>query len=228
MSNILLYVHKSAAQDIYLKLCAELDVEVEVISTFDDLCQASVGRKYSGLLVDIISNIRASSADRLILKELMEVYPTLRLRWDPAGGNVRTLMSGAGAEQSISIATFVSQYCAAFVPQAMRLHSRREIYCGLWRSSTVALAEETSERTITADVSAGGCFIYSSTLLCVGDILWLRFVNLVDKKPIQGVVVWCREWGTLGEFPGAGLRFLDITPQQQQEIADLLGGARGN
>ncbi|OQY18735.1 MAG: hypothetical protein B6I36_06265 [Desulfobacteraceae bacterium 4572_35.1] len=218
-------MQESAAEPVYLDAIASLDAECVIVRNFKELYQLHSARAYSGLLVDIVSSIKASTEDRAVIKELMEVYPSLRLRWDPESGEIRTLMTGAGVGQKISIAQFVDSYCTSFTPQALRLYQRREIHCSVLCSVYQQMPDSASERTVTVDLSVGGCFLYFSYSLDVGTTLWLRFVDFADNTPIKVEVVWCRDWGKSMKMPGAGVRFIQISEKQLQEIAYFVDGA---
>lgn len=224
MIKLLLYVHESAAESIYLELLAAINVECEVVHSFPSFYQQASGAEYSGFLVDIVSSIKASPFDREVIKELMEVYPSLRMRWDPKSGEVRTLMTGAGVGQKISIANFVNFYCSVFQVRAMRLHSRNIINCNVLWSVHPQMPDEESKRTVTVDISTGGCFLYSAYTIEVGSVIWLRFVDLGDNSPMKFQVLWCREWGYSTKMPGWGGKFLQVSTEQLAEIAALMEG----
>jgi len=228
LSKLLLYVHESAAETVYADLITSLNVECEVVRSFADFYQRSVGAAYSGFMVDIVSSIKAPPFDRVVIKELMDVYPSLRLRWDPKSGEVRTLMTGAGAGQKISIAYFVSAYCADFTPRALRLRPRKNINCSVVWSVHPQMPDEDIKRTVTVDISAGGCFLYSAYSIEIGTILWLRFVDLVDNAPIKFQVLWLIEWGRSTMMPGWGGKFLHISDAQLAEISALIEGESGD
>lgn len=228
MIKLLLYVHESAAESIYLDLIASLKVECEVVENFAAFYQRASAAAYAGFLVDIVSSIKASPFDRGAIKELMEVYPSLRLRWDPKSGEVRTLMTGAGVGQKISIAHFVTTYCGAFTSRALRMHPRKNIHCNVVWSVHGQMPDEESRRTVTVDISVGGCFLYSAYSIEVGSVLWLRCVDLVDNAPIQFQVLWLHEWGQSTKMPGWGGKFLHISEAQRAEIAALIEGDGGD
>lgn len=222
MAKLLLYVHDSDIEKIYLDLANASGMDCDVVHSFDEFYAQDSGVSYCGLLVDIVSSIRASQFDRESLKSLMDVYPSMRLRWDSAGGDIRTLMTGAGVGQKISLEQFFTRYCRLFFARPVRSSRRRVINCNVLSSVYVEMPEETTTRTVTSDISVGGCFLYSSNCLTSGTILWIRFIDLVDNSPIQVEVVWCREWGKTMSLPGVGVKFVSIKDGQRQELAALV------
>ncbi len=227
--KLLLYVHESAPETVYLDLVSSLNVECEVVHSFVSFYQQAIGvTTYNGFLVDIVSSIKAPPFDRVVIKELMDVYPSLRLRWDPKSGEVRTLMTGAGVGQKISIAYFVTTYCGAFTDRALRLRPRQNINCSVAWSAHAQMSDEESSRTVTVDISVGGCFLYSADTIEVGSTIWLRFVDLVDNSPIKFQVLWLIEWGQSNKMPGWGGKFLCISDAQLAEIGALIEGGSGD
>jgi len=75
---------------------------------------------------------------------------------------------------------------------------------------------------VTRDISEGGIFIATHDLLPRGQVVELS-IQLGQEAPIQvrGEVCWAREPAACadGFFPGVGLRFLDLSPEDQASIA---------
>ncbi|OQY17776.1 MAG: hypothetical protein B6I36_08470 [Desulfobacteraceae bacterium 4572_35.1] len=225
MPRVLLYVHPAQREEIYLRAIAETAVECDVVHSFADYFAAGRGGSYNGLLLDIVSSIRATGADREVIKNLLEVYPSLRLRYDPASEEIRTLMTGAGSGQKITIEQFIDTYCRSFPARGLRLYKRKPIHCNVLYSLYGDMPDEESTRSVTIDLSEGGCFIYTIERLAVGTCLWLSFVELMDNSPIYVRVCWSREWGHSMNIPGIGLQFLEIDSGQRDEIAAILAGS---
>ncbi len=228
MPNVLLYVHPGPQEKIYREVLTALGVTCDVVHSFDEYFATATGNKYSGLLLDIVSSIRASLDDREVIKNLFEVYPSLRLRYDPASGDIRTLMTGAGSGQKVTIEQFISTYCASFPARGLRLHKRKDIHCNVLYSSYGDMPDEECSRSVTINLSSGGCFIYASQRIATGTCLWLSFVELMDNSPIYARVRWCREWGRSMNIPGIGLEFIEIDPSQRDEIVTMVEGGVGD
>lgn len=223
MVKLLLYVHDLEIAKIYLKFASEINIKCAVVHSFEEFYKKRQGEPYSGLLIDIVSSIRASAFDRAKLADLMEVYPSLRLRWDPVEENIRTYMTGAGTGQRITLKQFVETYCQPFKARSLRFNIRKEIICNVLYSPYADVEDDHVQKSVTIDLSAGGCFLFSTQRHPVGSLLWLRFIDLVDNSPIQVEVLWGREWGKAMLIPGIGVRFLTIKPEQLQEITAMVG-----
>jgi hypothetical protein len=82
-----------------------------------------------------------------------------------------------------------------------------------------------AERTVCIDFSPGGCFLFSvNDEITPQSTVWIRLIALSDPSPITSTVCWKREWGMTSEIPGIGIRFDEMTPQQQAEILSLSRG----
>ncbi|MCD6527369.1 MAG: PilZ domain-containing protein [Desulfuromonas sp.] len=228
MLKLLLYAHDQELQKRYLQALPDQGVMCAVVSSFEEFFKQSTTIPCSGVLIDIVSSIRATPFDREVIKELLEVYPSLRLRWDPATGDIRTLMTGAGPGQNISIKSFISTYCAPFVPRCLRMRQRRHIHCNVLYSLHDQMSEEVSQKTVTMDLSEGGCFLFMSQNIAVGERLWVRFLELMDKTPILVEVRWCQEWGKSMNVPGVGVRFVLIQSGQLDEIQAMCDADSGS
>ncbi|WP_316347034.1 PilZ domain-containing protein [Desulfuromonas acetoxidans] len=224
MLKLLLYTHDPEVQQHYLKALPEEGAMAVVVSDFKEFFKESNTIPCSGVLLDVVSSIRASQFDREVIQELLEVYPSLRLRLDPATGEIRTLMTGAGPGQNISIRKFVETYCSNFPPRCLRMCQRKPIHCNVIYSFHDQLASEVVQRSVTMDMSIGGCFLMTTEALEVGERLWIRIIELMDNSPIMVEVRWCREWGQKMVVPGVGLHFSVISDRQREEIRTLLDG----
>jgi Tfp pilus assembly protein PilZ len=224
MLKLLLYTHDSEVQKHYLKALPEQGVMCVVVSDFTEFFKQSNTIPCSGLLLDVVSSIRATPFDREVIQELLEVYPSLRLRLDPATGDIRTLMTGAGPGQNITIGRFIETYCRQFPPRCLRMCQRKPIHCNILYSLHDQLASEVVQRSVSMDLSTGGCFLFTTESFPVGERLWIRILELVDNSPIMVEVRWCREWGHGMEVPGIGLHFSVISDEQLEEIRTLLDG----
>jgi len=75
-----------------------------------------------------------------------------------------------------------------------------------------------------SDLSEGGIFVATCNVLERGTLVDVTF-TLPDGKPVtaRGVVRWAREFNdaTPDVFPGVGVEFTDIAPEQRATIHDF-------
>ena len=87
---------------------------------------------------------------------------------------------------------------------------------------TAGFNEEGIRRTVTVNVSKGGCFIYSVDNLASDVEMMIVFKELEDQKPILGEVRWKAKWGEAMQIPGIGIKFEDINEGQLTEICKII------
>jgi Tfp pilus assembly protein PilZ len=80
-------------------------------------------------------------------------------------------------------------------------------------------------KTVTANVSCGGCFLIKFDPWNVGDKGWLILPDLKDTAPIPVEVCFVRSWGVHASLPGMGVRFVELSDAQRVELSSLVGCA---
>ena len=78
-------------------------------------------------------------------------------------------------------------------------------------------------RTITLNVSTGGCFVITDQTLESGSNIAFIFKELATRTPIIGEVRWVVTWGRKMTMPGMGIKFEDIEDLQHQELTEKYG-----
>lgn len=78
-------------------------------------------------------------------------------------------------------------------------------------------------RFASADVSAGGAFLRSDMLFEIGELLMLEF-DLPGGRHVQarGRVVRVARDGSKDKFPGMGVEFVDLSPEDRAAIEERL------
>ncbi len=83
-----------------------------------------------------------------------------------------------------------------------------------------AFREGNVERTITINVSAGGCFIFTNQEWDIRSRVWIVVKGISDETPIIGDVRWFFRWGGCKQNPGIGIKFLQIKEAQIHELCN--------
>lgn len=73
-------------------------------------------------------------------------------------------------------------------------------------------------RTNITNISNRGCFMYCVDNDAYRGFVFIRIQELTNKRPIYCSVRWRRPWGEPDTLPGLGLQFVDMTPDQRQEL----------
>jgi len=75
---------------------------------------------------------------------------------------------------------------------------------------------------VTKNISTGGCFIFSTHRWKEGDDIWIKFNEISDLTLIQAQVRTVLKWGESRQIPGIGVKFINLSKPQAEEIARLI------
>ena len=78
-------------------------------------------------------------------------------------------------------------------------------------------------RSVTANMSHGGCFLVPFEPWNVGDRGWIVVSDLKDESPIPVEVCSVLPWGEPRSLPGMGVNFIALTELQKTELNRLCG-----
>ena len=181
-------------QKITLAAIESTGHDATVLSNLAGLPELLKTTPVSGILIDLITSTRASSAEKESTNDLVQLYPQIKIKI--VDGEVLLLGGGVSLEQFI-------QSCNTFKPRTIRKSERRV------RHIPFLLSEESEfikpEKTVTLNIADGGCFIYSTGEWTVGTRVWLRFID--NDKVMTAIVRWWQPWGNSKKMPGIGVSF---------------------
>lgn len=147
-----------------------------------------------GILLELGTSIKSSPEEKKAANEIARLYPFARFR--VIGEEIRI----HGDENSLEE---FARRCQRSEPRVIRRETRvfRYLSVYLWRDQI----PDDAEKTITINVSGGGCFIYSSRDWAIGDRVWLRMAD--GETAVSGTVRFWRAWGQNNGVPGIGVKF---------------------
>ena len=186
-----------------------------------DMHRQLVSTPFNGLILDVLTTARIAQKDRALVQEVSEYYPTLLLRWNKASQKVRGLVFGEILDKEDPLGDFVERFCQAERALTFRENRRYDIHFNVLLSPEQDFSGELVERTVTLDLSRGGCFIISSRDWKNINQAWIRILELSDPTPIRVQLCSRVPWGEQTRIPGIGIKFIDLQPTQQQEIYQL-------
>ena len=221
--KILLVVNDAEARDAYSEALTELGVTYDIASSFEQMAAMAFEKAYQGLLVDILTLVRCSKDEKVIAYDCMNLYPVLRVKWEPK--QKRIMLSPS--EQTFSdrtpeLRSFIETRCRPFVPRQLRRHKRKPLYLNVLVSPDGLFSAENTSKAFTVNISSGGLFLHTMESFEPGGTLWLRFIDLADQTPIAATVRWGVPWGKMRCIPGVGLTWEKISAGQEREIQRLL------
>jgi hypothetical protein len=172
-----------------------LGVEATLVVSPEDLPTVLEKTPACGILMEVITSIKASPQAKKALQELAEFYPFGKFKLT---GNEVTIL---GKE---SLGSFVHD-CQQFNPRTLRKDTRNTAYLAVHLSADGNF--EHAEKVVTVNVSDRGCFVFSIREWSTGDRVWLRFLG--DEADICGTVCAWQPWGNNKTMPGIGIK-LDV------------------
>jgi hypothetical protein len=172
-----------------------LGVEATLLASPEELPTTLEKIPACGILLEVITSIKASPQAKKAIQELAEFYPFGKFKL--AGNEVLIL----GKE---SLQSFVHD-CQQFNPRTLRKDTRHSAYLAVHLCADAKF--EDAEKVVTVNVSDRGCFVYSIREWSTGNRVWLRFLG--DDEDICGTVCAWQPWGNNKTMPGIGIK-LDV------------------
>lgn len=222
-TTVLVICREGKSRQRYL---TELDIPgvlLVLVQTLTQFFHCEIYCPISGILVDMPTYMQSSEEEKRLLTELVGLFPSLRIRCQESSGEIRTLPFGAAYRANISPALFVQEYCTPFAQRRIRTSERTQSNLPVLLNTSDQAEDFSWVRSVTANISAGGCFLISFEPLTAGDRIWLTFPDLQDAAPVPAEVRWVRLWNEHRSLPGMGVRFIDLTESQKAELGNLCG-----
>ncbi|MDD2736133.1 MAG: PilZ domain-containing protein [Desulfuromonadaceae bacterium] len=223
MITILLICREGVSRNVYHAELASSGVLLVCVQSLMGFFRTEVYCSLSGILVDMPTYMRCSDEEKSLLTELVGHFPSLRLKCNEPTGEIRTLPFGAAYPGNSSPAVFVQKYCTTFIPRKIRTGERSLHHLPALLNTCLPAENDSGLRTVTANISREGCFLISFEPRIVGDRGWLTFPGWKDSTPILVEVCWVQSWGESRSLPGFGVRFIDLTDAQKDELRGLGG-----
>ncbi len=215
--RVILVCKEGASRQTYLNETKKNEVEVDAVSTFGELFQAMIINPYQGVMIDLVTSMKASREEKGVAQEILDVFPVIQLKLENETGTIRTISLGSSSGSG-SLVDFINNECRIFAPRAVRLSARKSINFNVLLSKEEHINEKLSEHTVTINASLSGCFLYSSQDWSAITNVWFMINELQDKSPIKGDIRWAVPWGKNMVIPGIGISFKKIKPEQLEEL----------
>ncbi len=216
-TKIILVCEDNEEKNTYLDALESLTVSVETVSSFKSLEGLLLEDPYHGVMVDLKTKIRAMQNEKELAYQILNKYPVVQLRIDEETGEIRTLSDGKSRHDE-TLEEFIEADCRRFEARAIRSSPRVKYHFNALLSKNEKYSEDNSERTITFNVSKGGCFIISCREWKLKQQVSFRIKDIEDPAPITGDVRWYKPWGKSVGIPGIGVQINSIKESQLQEV----------
>lgn len=218
-TRVILACGDKEATQAYVERIRRSGIEVDAVSSLAELHHQLLETSYNGILLDVRTKIRASGREKEIIHSLLEVFPVLQVNLDKATGAISALFFGQ-CEGEGTIEDFLHRECISFTPRRIRADLRKNVNLNVRLSEKEGYSETDAVRSVTLNVSKGGCFIYSTREWDLQSSVWFTIHELSDPRPIIGEVRWQIAWGKTLTIPGIGIRFVDIQEEQLRSLCD--------
>jgi Tfp pilus assembly protein PilZ len=222
-TRVLLVCSEGVARDKYQEGLRNSGVQLDTVSSLEELYDAMVKTPYNGVLIDIITKIRASQDEKVLIHTVLEEFPLVQLKWDDELGIIKSIFLGQ-VKSCGTLEDFINQECRRFNARKIRSSIRKNINLNVTLAGDHHFHENSVAHTTTINMSKGGCFLLSVQKWERGDHAWFIINDLKDHTPIQGTVRWQIEWGKSMNIPGIGIEFQDIKEVQLKEFSDKYYG----
>ena len=215
--RLILVCKEGPSRNAYLRETMSLGIEVDTVSSFADLIDAMLKTPYQGIMVDVVTSLKANREEKGISQEILSAFPLMQLRWDQQTNRIQTISNGASS--SSTLAHFIAYDCQPFKPRTVRADSRKYINFNVEIYKDEDLNPSNMERSVTVNVSKSGCFLYSVGNWTGISKIWLVVHELEDKTPIVGEIHWRQPWGKSMTIPGIGIRITQISAGQRDQLS---------
>jgi hypothetical protein len=166
---------------------------VTALSALGDLPAVLKDIPVNGILLELITSTRSTAQEKQDTNDLIQYYHNARFKF--VDNQVRILGHGMTLEQ------FVSD-CRSAKPRTIRKSIRKIRHIALMLSADGVFTA--AEKTVTIDISAEGCFVFSAGEWGVGDRVWLRLLD--NDCVLTGTVCSWQPWGNNKKMPGIGVQ----------------------
>lgn len=219
-NKLLLLSPEGEIRQAYHNLINKLGVQFDTVRTFKELYYAMSKVPYNGIMVDLNTKIRTPRKELAQVENILETFPVAELRWDKNTNKIGMFYQGQSKDGG-NLEDFCESICKSFYARKISIEERININFNVILSKTKVFNEENVERTITINVSKGGCLIFSTGKWNMEDDAWFVIKDLKDQTPIRGEVRWVIEWGKCIKIPGIGVMYKEIKENQIEEISKI-------
>jgi hypothetical protein len=216
--RILLIAQEGAPRGLYERAIRETGALVDTVASIGDFQGAVTNAAYNGIVVDIPTKIQALNRHKDLVNSILDRFPVIQVNQAKTTGRIRALLYGRHERQG-QLQDLLREACLKGAPRRFRADKRCDIHFNLLLARAHAFDPGTIERTVTLNISLGGCFIITTARYQKGQRVWIRILELHDKTPIACEVIHKRKWGREMALPGIGVRFEALTASQEQALA---------
>lgn len=199
-------------------------ITVESYKAITQFKKESLGKKYSGIIIDMFTIVSASTEEKDFFFPLQQRFPVMQVRRGLVTNEIKGLVNlekVEGLSGAQIVENYLRSYCLKIPPRGVRSYDRKKI---LLQIHFFLTKNDLPIKSKLLNISQGGCFILSPhERLAEEDRIWISIDDLKDKNLISCRVRWKKEMvENEKHLLGLGIQFEELTPKQQKEILEVL------
>jgi len=222
LSNLVicLFSYESKHNSEYIELLRKFKVKVVETENEEHCLNALHSTECNGILVDILTYIRASIYTKELIAHIEDIYPAARIRYNPESKDME--LTNLSKRSQLPLQDFLENYCACFDARRLRKHKRLLLNLNL-RLSWEHEGKPQEFLCTSVNVSESGLFIVDkSSDLNVMDSVKIQIMELSEDHFLQGTVVRKLGWGERHfHAPGFGIRIDHIDSEIHEDFMKL-------
>ncbi len=215
--RILLLSPVGDIRQVYCNELSMIGINADVVATFRELYDSMAQNSYNGIVLDLNTKLKSSREENNLVRNILENFPVAELRWDSDTNKIGTYYQGQHKEGG-NLEDFVNRICRFFDARKISTEKRIDLNLCVMLARSDDFKEENIEKTISINISEGGCHIFSKDKWEIGDAACFIFKELSDQTPIRGKVRWFTEWGKGIQPPGIGIKYEQVKEEQIIEL----------
>ena len=217
--KIILAVRPGKPTKIYLDAFNKFGIGINTVHSFKALHEALIETAHNGILVDLPLLIKSPQTEKKFLSDIIDQFPIMQLNYDPVKNEINSLYYGK-TKGGVSLDAFFQTECRCFQARKLRSTLRKNIYLNVTVWYKASSPPYDTEKTVTLDISKGGCFIITSMERQIDSDVELIIQELSDQSPVSGRIRRITRWGEGLQIPGIGIEFIHIKKNQLDELCD--------
>ena len=217
--KIVLVAQEGNAQRAYLAELESMGVQVDEISSFREIHKLMSENSYNGVIVDFRTKMKVTGNEKELALDILEQFPFAQVNFEEETGIINLLCYDQTNNRTLK--EFVDIKCGSFNARPIRLFARKDNHFNIKLSNVSDFSEKELYRTVTINVSQGGCFIYSIDNWEIRTNVFIVIKELYDKRPILCEVRRKVAWGESMQIPGIGIKFIDISRNQLEDFCKV-------
>lgn len=215
--KLIILAPPGSARELYIAAVLKCGIDADVASSCQEMFDSMAKAPYCGALLDFFTKMKCSSSEKKVLAEISDGFPMMIVKTASEPGQIQAF-SFSDVKKGETIETFIQKECLTVKPRILRASERKNLIFNVIVSDNPRFSAEGLERTVTINVSASGCFVFSVTERVVDSTVWIIFREIEDKTPIKAVVKDVLPWGQKRRLPGFCLEFEIIKESQLRDI----------